>query len=80
MLSQGEEKYFIDQVPNNVTLFKGSIFTNDQFRDEELRIEFAINSKFDGFNISKQVEFDIPQDLMEGMGKGKGTGIYQTSS
>lgn len=53
VLSQDEEKYFIDQVPNNVTLFKGSIFTNDQFRDEELRIEFAINSKFDGFNISK---------------------------
>ena len=54
-LSYGEKKYFIDQVPNNVTLFKGSIFMNEQHRDEELKVEFAINSKFDGFNISKQV-------------------------
>jgi hypothetical protein len=38
-----------------VTLFKGSIFMNEQHRDEELKVEFAINSKFDGFNISKQV-------------------------
>jgi hypothetical protein len=47
--------YFIEQVGNNASFFKGSIFANDQYRDEELRIEFAINSKFDGFNISRQL-------------------------
>ncbi len=50
--------YFIEQVGNNASLFKGSIFANDQFRDEELRIEFAINSKFDGFNISREMNVE----------------------
>jgi hypothetical protein len=36
---------------------------NDQHRDEELKVEFAINSKFDGFNISKQVQFDFQESV-----------------
>jgi hypothetical protein len=47
--------YFIEQVGNNASLFKGAIFANDQYRDEELRFEFAINSKFDGFNITREI-------------------------
>ena len=47
--------YFIEQVGNNASLFKGSIFSNGQYRDEELRFEFTLNSKFDGFNISREI-------------------------
>ena len=53
--------YFIEQVGNNASLFKGSIFANGQYRDEELRFEFTLNSKFDGFNISRQLDVEKGQ-------------------
>lgn len=55
-LTQREQALFVQETTNKVALFKGSIFANDQNRDEELQISFALNSKYDGFNSSKQVE------------------------
>ena len=48
---------FINNIENRAAYFKGSIFANDQNRDEELTFNFAINSKFDGFNVSRNVMF-----------------------
>jgi len=59
-LTLSEQQHFVEQVSNRAAYFKGSIFANDQYRDEEMRIQFTINSKFDGFNISKEIEFGKP--------------------
>lgn len=74
-LSQAEQKYFIDRVPNNASLFKGSIFLNDKHRDEELKMEFVLNSKYDGLNITKQVEFGSLEDLTHSNGSPALNGI-----
>ena len=59
-LTLSEQQYFVEKISNRAAYFMGLIFANDQYRDEEMRIQFTINSKFDGFNISKQIEFEGP--------------------
>ena len=55
-LTQKELQTFISSVVNRAAYFKGSIFANNQYRDEELTVQFSLNSQFDGFNTSKQVK------------------------
>lgn len=57
-LTQKELSIFIENIENRAAYFKGSLFANGQNRDEELTFTFAINSKFDGFNVSRNVMFN----------------------
>lgn len=39
-LTLDEQQYFVEQVTNRPAYFAGSIFANDQYRDEEMRLQF----------------------------------------
>lgn len=56
-LKQGEMMYFVNNLRNRAAYIKGSIFANDQNSDEQLQIEIALNSKYDGLNSTKSIEF-----------------------
>jgi hypothetical protein len=47
-----EEQYFLNKIRNKAAYIKGSLFSNNQFRDEELQINFAVNSVFNSLNVS----------------------------
>ena len=49
--------HFINNLRNRAAFIKGDIFANDQYRDEQLQIEIALNSKYDGLNKTKDIEF-----------------------
>ena len=56
-LNKGEMMHFINKLRNRATYIKGNLFANDQNSDEQLQIEISLNSKYDGFNTSKDIEF-----------------------
>ena len=49
--------HFINKLRNRAAYIKGNLFANDQHSDEQLQIEISINSKYDGFNASKDIQF-----------------------
>ena len=51
------------------------MFLNDKHKDEELKMEFVLNSKYDGLNITKQVEFGSLEDLTHTNGSPALSGI-----
>ena len=51
---------------DRAAFFKGSFYANDQYKEEELQFEFTLNNKFDGFNISRSVDF---QEIIDSNGE-----------
>lgn len=56
-LTFGEMMHFFNDIKNRAAYIKGNLFANDQYSDEQLQIEISINSKYDGFNQSREIEF-----------------------
>ena len=56
-LTLGEMMHFFNNIRNRAAYIKGSLFANDQNSDEQLQIEISLNSKYDGFNESRNIEF-----------------------
>ena len=42
----------MNKIRNKAAYIKGSLFSNNQFRDEELQLNFAINSIINALNVS----------------------------
>ena len=53
-----EHMYFFDKLNNKAAHFSGSLYSNGQYRDEEIMLQFSLNSKFDAFNLSKKIEVE----------------------
>jgi hypothetical protein len=49
--------HFFNNIRNRAAYIKGNLFANDQNSDEQLQIEISLNSKYDGFNQSRDIEF-----------------------
>lgn len=49
--------HFFNNIRNRAAYIKGNLFANDQNSDEQLQIEISLNSKYDGFNESRDIEF-----------------------
>lgn len=54
-LTLAEVMYFLGKVDNKRALFRGEIFANDQYKDESTQIEFTLDSKLLGYNLTKSV-------------------------
>ena len=54
-LNEGEMMYFVNNLRNRAVYLKGNIFANDQHSDEQLQMEIAINSKYDGLNSTRDI-------------------------
>ena len=51
-LSLAENMFFFSKLENQAALFRAHLYGDGEYRDDSVQIEFALNSKFDGFKES----------------------------
>ena len=54
-LSLAENMFSFSKLENQAALFRAHLYGDGEYRDDSVQIEFALNSKFDGFNMTREL-------------------------